>query len=76
LRAGTVRIPKDDLPDGEREIFLEKGLDNERTEGRSAQVICPSGKWGTIARICRSPGERIVTNSSAAVGGTVTDVAR
>ena len=27
FRAGTARIPKDDLPDGEREKFLERGLD-------------------------------------------------
>jgi hypothetical protein len=63
------------LPDGESEIFSEKALDNERKEGRSAQVICPSGKWGPPLGYV-APGVRIVTNSSAAVGGTVTEVAR
>jgi hypothetical protein len=55
MRAGTVRIPKDDLPDGESEIFLEKGLDSE-SEARG--VICPSGKWGperSVALSCLLP---------------------
>jgi hypothetical protein len=43
-RAGMARIPKDDLPDAESEIFLERGLGGSRTEeARNEQVICPSG---------------------------------
>jgi hypothetical protein len=45
MRAGMARIPKDDLPDDEREIFLSGGLDRKRIEARNAQVICPSSRF-------------------------------
>ncbi len=43
-RARTARSSRDDLPVGERKIFLARGLDERRTEVLSAQVICPSGR--------------------------------
>jgi hypothetical protein len=36
-----ARIGRDDLPDGESEIFLQRGLDR-------VWVICPSGRFVAV----------------------------
>jgi hypothetical protein len=47
---GTAGIPKDDLPDGESEKFLDEGVDKcERGVG----VICPSGKSLRAMALCK-----------------------
>jgi hypothetical protein len=43
------------LPDGEREIFLARGLDRDL---QKTPVICPSGKSGPCAYVTSTSSDR------------------
>ncbi len=43
LSGRDARICRDDLPDGESGIFLQRGLDNPTIQWTARSLICPSG---------------------------------